>query len=202
MIEEEEDRELDELLSRLGKVECDPGFEERVMRRAQSRHRDFMRPGSRHGLAWAIGLALVATAIATFRLPSRIQPQTIRPVAQSRSGTSFGVRGTVQSVAIRDRIPAHRRLAMPTLVAPLEQEAAMAEQLGFPAPPMPLTDQERMLVRIAGRGEPNEFITLDVAMQDALEAMRDREYRKFFEDQQPLPATDEGTTTKQTGDGQ
>jgi hypothetical protein len=60
-------------------------------------------------------------------------------------------------------------------VARSEMEAA-----SFPAPPMPLTAQERLLMRIAHRVDPVEIATLDPkfrAMQDAEEKT---EFQKFF----------------------
>ena len=56
---------------------------------------------------------------------------------------------------------------------------AIAEQ-GFPAPPLPLTEQERLLVRLVHRNDPVELALLTPAAREA-DRQRDREQvRDFF----------------------
>jgi hypothetical protein len=61
----------------------------------------------------------------------------------------------------------------------------------FPAPSMPLTEQERLLLRIAHRGDPVELAMLDPAVRAARDAEEKADVTKFFE-----PATTEKSTTK------
>ena len=51
----------------------------------------------------------------------------------------------------------------------------------FPAPPMPLTDQEKLLLRVAHRGDPEELAMLNNEMRAKQEAEGKTEFQKFFE---------------------
>ena len=51
----------------------------------------------------------------------------------------------------------------------------------FPAPPMPLTDQEKLLLRVAHRGDPEELAMLNNEMRAKQEAQGKAEFQKFFE---------------------
>jgi|GEM_PF-859245 len=61
----------------------------------------------------------------------------------------------------------------------------------YPAPPMPLTEQEKLLLRIAHRGDPVELAMLDPAVRAERDAEEKADVTKFFE-----PATTEKSTTK------
>jgi hypothetical protein len=63
-----------------------------------------------------------------------------------------------------------------------EDSVALSEMraASFPAPPMPLTEQEKLLLRIAHRGDPVEVAMLD-PNQRSLEEMKEKaEYQSFF----------------------
>ena len=51
----------------------------------------------------------------------------------------------------------------------------------FPAPPMPLTEQEKLLLRIAHRGDPEELAMLNNEMRAKREADGQTEFQRFFE---------------------
>jgi hypothetical protein len=57
----------------------------------------------------------------------------------------------------------------------------------FPAPPMPLTEQEKLLLRIAHKGDPVELAMLDPAVRAARDAEEKADVTKFFE-----PSTTKG----------
>jgi hypothetical protein len=50
-----------------------------------------------------------------------------------------------------------------------------------PAPPLPLTEQERLLVRIAETGSPQEIALLNPEMRAKEEAKREAEFQRAFE---------------------
>jgi hypothetical protein len=50
----------------------------------------------------------------------------------------------------------------------------------FPAPPMPLTEQERLLLKIAHRGDPVEMAMLDPKIRAAREREEEAEVQRFF----------------------
>ncbi|RSL17669.1 hypothetical protein EDE15_3205 [Edaphobacter aggregans] len=51
----------------------------------------------------------------------------------------------------------------------------------FPAPPMPLTEQEKLLLRIAHRRDPEQLAMLNQELRDKREADSNAEFQKFFE---------------------
>jgi len=59
---------------------------------------------------------------------------------------------------------------------------AVSEMLApsHPAPPMPLTEQERLLLRIAHRGDPVQVAMLDPRMRAARDAEEGAEFQRFF----------------------
>jgi hypothetical protein len=61
----------------------------------------------------------------------------------------------------------------------------------FPAPPMPLTEQERLLLRIAHKAGPVELAMLDPIQRAARDAEEKADVKKFFE-----PSTTEQSATK------
>jgi hypothetical protein len=71
---------------------------------------------------------------------------------------------------------------------------AVSEMLtpSFPAPPMPLTEQEKLLLRIVHQGDPVEIAMLNPVLRDAQNREEEAEVKRFFE-----PPTAEPSTTKQ-----
>ena len=51
----------------------------------------------------------------------------------------------------------------------------------YPAPPMPLTEQEKLLLRIAHKGDPEELAMLNNEMRAKQEAEGKTEFQQFFE---------------------
>ena len=56
-----------------------------------------------------------------------------------------------------------------------------ARLASYPAPPMPLTKQERLLLRLAHNADPAEIAMLDPAVRAARDAEETAEFREFFE---------------------
>jgi hypothetical protein len=71
---------------------------------------------------------------------------------------------------------------------------ALSEMLApsHPAPPMPLTEQERLLLRIAHKGDPVEMAVLDPMLRAARDAEAQAEFQSFFG-----PTTIRQSTTEQ-----
>lgn len=82
-------------------------------------------------------------------------------------------------------------------VAHDNDSAALSEMRSdsFPAPPMPLTEQERLLLRVAHRADPVELAMLDPMQRAARDAEEKADVKKFFE-----PSTTEQSATNHKGD--
>jgi len=66
-----------------------------------------------------------------------------------------------------------------------------------PAPPMPLTEQEKLLLRIAHRGDQVEMAMLDPVLRSVNDAEERAEYLKFF-GQSTKPAAEQSATEQPT----
>ena len=77
-----------------------------------------------------------------------------------------------------------------------DESVAMEEMLAasHPAPPMPLTEQERLLLRIAHRGDPVELAMLDPMRRAARDVEEQTEFQRFFKPRTiEQPATEQPT---------
>jgi hypothetical protein len=63
-----------------------------------------------------------------------------------------------------------------------EDDVALSETraASFPAPPMPLTDQEKLLLRLAHKNDPVELATLDPKLRELQDAEDQAEFQRFF----------------------
>jgi hypothetical protein len=79
------------------------------------------------------------------------------------------------------------------------ESVAVEEMLAasHPAPPMPLTEQERLLLRIAHKGDPVELAMLDPLRRAARDVEEQTEFQRFFK-----PRTIEQPTIEQPAAGQ
>ena len=59
-------------------------------------------------------------------------------------------------------------------------EKARAESGSFPAPPLPLTDQERLLLRAAKRGDPPPVAVFEISVLPSRDAEETVEFAEFF----------------------
>jgi hypothetical protein len=82
---------------------------------------------------------------------------------------------------------------------PYSESVAVDEMLAAsrPAPPMPLTEQERLLLRIAHRGDPVELAMLDPLRRAALDVEEQTEFQRFFKPRTIEQPTTEQPTTEQ-----
>ncbi len=75
-----------------------------------------------------------------------------------------------------------------------------AEAASFPPPPLPLTDQERLLLRIARRRDPQQIAALDPIARERLDALDSAQFEQFFTP--PPPPPDPTPEPRPTGDPQ
>jgi hypothetical protein len=73
--------------------------------------------------------------------------------------------------------------------------------VSFPAPPEPLTEQEKLLLQIAHRRDPQEMAMLNPAVQAQQQAAEAAEYEEFFKPP-PLPPEDDPTTAIKNDKGE
>ena len=156
-----------------------------------------VRPAANRSLAWGVALAsvlaivLAVPAVRRFghvlgsaSAPSkRISGPVVASVpsaAPEMAGKSAHL--PFQPVTRSMRISKQEVNAQRAEVASESDSLAMYEMhaASHPAPPMPLTQQEKLLLRIAHRGDPIEFAELNPAQRDAQYAEEMAEVHRFF----------------------
>jgi hypothetical protein len=200
---DEIDRDIDQLLAGLRSATASPGMEGRILRAAADRAAETQAPKwwliqrrrpLRAASILTVGLACaVAFGVFVLRRPqlghSSTNPQRFAAMATPREALPL----SVPSAAGLTRTARHRKTDQPEAAefepAKLEQTthgnkpAAITES--FPAPPMPLTEQEKLLLRVAHRRDSANLAMLNPASQATLIASEQAQFEKFFS---PPPA--------------
>jgi len=115
------------------------------------------------------------TASANNTAPAQNPRPTATPVAESRATVCPSP--AVLRVRTSDHESAQRTL--------LVEASVDTTAPSHPAPPLPLTDQERGLVQIARTGDPKQLATINPETEAKLRAQETAEFDKFFS---PPPA--------------
>jgi len=189
-----DDREetLDRLLTSLGSVKVDADFEQRILRRVEAHQAPTQAQRSPRlpwtfGLASAIAAALIGAAI-LLHSGRRSGPPPMTARVESR---------VPQTASQAIRVPGRTRIVARQKAAQLPPDRGATMLVSFPAPEAPLTEQERLLLRIAHTGDPVEFAALNPERRASVEAADEAEYLKFFPPPSP-PIDDQQDQTNQT----
>jgi len=113
----------------------------------------------------------------------RLPPLSLGLVAKSPplQAPAAGPRSMRKS-GTQTRVPRVKDVSDPETVAEREMPA-----VNQPAPPMPLTEQERLLLRLVHAGDPVELAMLNPEMRAKQDAQSATEFREFFPPRPPLP---------------
>jgi hypothetical protein len=171
-----------------------------------------MPPGrfTARGLACGVALAgvvVLALAIPAMRRAGRVPehskidgahvkavPMTPSVIATGDGKRSSPVPGVGSSVRLgtMTKVTEAESVSAGDSAADSDDSVAMSEMQApsFPAPPMPLTEQERLLLRIARKVDPVEMAMLDPKVRALQDAEEKAEFQRFFGQtaRQPLPA--------------
>jgi hypothetical protein len=218
---------IERVLAGLRDVEAPDGMERRILdglearsaAQARSGWRRFMpmrlvMPRGRWELGWGpisratlAGVLVLAFAIPAMRRAGRapVRSKTdaagvkVAPTAPSVIATgnmerpSLGSGGRSRGTSDAPETGLVREAASDDSIALSETQAA-----SFPAPPMPLTEQERLLLRLVHKVGPVEIATLDPRVRAMQDAEEKEEFQRFF-GKQSLPAE---MTTGESATGQ
>jgi hypothetical protein len=175
------DRTIERLLAALRDAEPSAAMGRRILEALEAREGEASAPRWPRLRPVATWLA-AAVAIAGLLIIAVAIHQHRRAPADTRSrGTAPPVRRTnqpeavVQKASIAPRRPAKRGSRRPPVSAVPETQAA-----SFPAPPLPLTEQERLLLRLAHRRNPEDTAILNPALQAAQSAKATEQFQHFF----------------------
>ncbi len=202
------DEALEKVLAGLREVAAPEGMDRRVLERLEREAVDGRRPGWRWampvfarlpgGVRVAAGVAAVGVLgalMGVFGVHRAHGPEVARPVAAERM--EAGSRNQEASVPAPRLSPARGGLRRVSLRerrrgAPVREEDVLAlREMRAPsllAPPEPLTEQERLLVKLAHKGDPEELAMLSPEVRARRDAAGRAEVKRFFE-----PRTTGGT---------
>jgi len=181
---------IGQVLAGLRGTEASAGMERRILQaveeRASTRSTSMWRWSSWSSWGWGgtFAAALVicgVIAISTAKSHGPGQPEVrVVPVKAAPVTDSVRVAEDVQpvpAVTLRVRKPARRARFVDV------KDAASADMraVSYPAPPMPLTEQEKLLLRIAHKRDPEEVAMLNPQVRARQEAEGKVEFQQFFE---------------------
>jgi hypothetical protein len=181
------DETIERLLVGLRDAEPSAGMQRRVLMAMEAREpvasdspwRRLISPWLlRPAIAMSLACAVASLIVAITVHQPRHAPADVRSHA-----TRADVRQTAGPEAVAQQAPiVPRRVASPgSLRRPGEVSAVPETQAAsFPAPPLPLTEQERLLLRLAHRRDPEDTAILNPAVQAAQSAKATEQFQQFF----------------------
>jgi hypothetical protein len=163
------DRTIERLLAGLRDAEPPPGMHHRILDAMVARRATTHGPRRLLHLAAAMSLAC-ALAITIWVTHHRHTPTTLRSDTTHMDAPRTKPPKTVASITPREpHRPTSRVLLRPT------------QTPGFPAPPLPLTAQERLLLRLAHRNDAQDRNLLNPDAQAQQSAKATQQFQQFFE---------------------
>lgn len=170
------DPTIERLLAALRDAEPSAGIEGRILQAMEAREAQASTPFW-HGLrpvatSLASALVMIGLLIVAIhqhrRLPSETTSHRSPPAVQRTTQPQV----VAQQASIAPRRPGSHR--HPLSAVPETQVAS------FPAPPLPLTEQERLLLRLAHRRDPQDAAMLNPVAQAAQSAKATEQFQQFF----------------------
>jgi hypothetical protein len=170
------DRTIENLLAGLRDAEPPPGMHHRIL--------DAMvaRQATAHSSRWplrpALAISLACVLAVTMSLTGWVHHQP-RPIILSSHTTNVDVQKMKTTQAVAHKTPNERVRLKPTHA----REVAGPEEIqtaGFPAPPLPLTGQEKLLLRLAHRNDAQDMNLLNPDVQAEESANATQQFQQFF----------------------
>jgi len=193
---------IEKMLAGLRDAEAPAGMEHRILEALEDQASVQFRSGWRRlrpiwlperrgatvsfacGVAFA-GMLAVALVIPAIRrlghapTQAKMNSASVRPLPPTASA------GAATSVPVLPARPNMRWMASARRAGIVRDKDSAAvskrQEASFPAPPMPLTEQEKLLLRIAHKGDPVEVAELNPAVRAARDSEDKAEVKKFFE---------------------
>jgi hypothetical protein len=190
MSERQEER-IEAALDALRKARTPEGLEERVLAAVRVREEEgasrvtWGSAWARGGVAAALAVAVGMLVVGRHEVPAarRAAGGGVTHLEQAAVGDERRVAGLknapvggVPTAALVSGVRGARRSAVARRVA----AHSNAELQSYPAPAAPLTEEERLLLRIAHTGDPEELAMLDPVVREARDTEEKAEVQRFF----------------------
>lgn len=201
---------IEEVLAGLRDAEVPDGMERRILERLDERASMQSRSGWRRlrpiwltmperplmvrSLTWGVALAgifAIAVAVPAIRRLGHAPVQVPIPSEASSAAVTAAAPATSAAIATSPQVSlsgssvrSMRRTRVRGAVAVRDSDSAALDETraaSFPAPPLPLTDQERLLLRIVHKRDPVELAELNPVLRAARAEEDKREVQRFFE---------------------
>jgi hypothetical protein len=215
---ENPEKAIERVLEGLRDAEAPVGMERRIVEAV----RDRVAEGAGHGwlrrpiwletrrVGWGAGAVAVLVAVAmlyTMRrapdLPQR-RAVAVMPAGGSKVAVASGgpvLPGGTERQDGRERLGVSRVRRASARVVDDSNSIALGAA-NHPAPPMPLTEQERLLLRIVHKGDPVEMAMLDPMVRAARNVEERTEFQRFFGEATSAQPTAGESKTEQPAAGQ
>jgi hypothetical protein len=182
------DEAIGQVLAGLRDVDAPIGMERRVLDAVQDRAS--VKSARMPPWVWGTALAcamVTCVAISIVYRAARVPVQSngssvpavvVPKVALEAATKNVSPVLTAQSVRSKTNVKVKRA----KVVRDGDTAALRAMQAAsFPAPPMPLTEQEKLLLRVVHHRDPEELAMLNQEMRDKREEDNNAEFQRFFE---------------------
>jgi hypothetical protein len=178
---------IERLLAGLRDAEPQPGIEHRILEAMQARETvasvpfwNRLRPQTLPAFAiWLVTALAITGAFVAIALHQRW-----RVPADSSHPSTLAVRQESPAEAITQPAPVPARRPASRVWSKHSRTAVPVSDLqaaGFPAPPLPLTEQEKLLLRLAHGRDPEDTAILNPAAQAAQSARANEQFQQFFQ---------------------
>lgn len=181
------DRTIERLLAGLRDAEPSAGIERRILEAMGAREAAsaplWRRLSSMPLPAVATSLASAMAIAGALIIAIAVRQHWSAPADTRSHANTAAMRRTAQPEAVTRKAPiAPRRPASRvSLKHPGSVPAVPETQVAsFPAPPLPLTEQEKLLLRLAHRRNPEDTAILNPAVQAAQSAKATEQFQQFF----------------------
>lgn len=177
---------IERLLAGLRDAEPQPGIEHRILEAMQARETvasvpywKRLQPQTFPAFAiWLASALAITAALAAIALDQRW-----RIPADSSPAPTLAIRQERPAELITQKAPAPARRTVSRVWSKHSRTVTAVPDLqtaSFPAPPLPLTDQEKLLLRLAHRRDPEDTAILNPAAQAAQSAKANEQFQQFF----------------------
>jgi hypothetical protein len=180
---------IERVLAGLRDTEAPAGLERRILSAVENRASRPRQSARVWPVAFGSAFAAIIVAAAVVAIKHRPSPPPAHaskpPIRQASSSTPLVAATQHQSSRFVPHAPAAPAQGNGDSAA---DSLAMAEMLApsLPEPPMPLTEQERLLLQMVHAGDPEELASLDSNLQHMLEARDKAEFERFFPTPPPI----------------
>ena len=190
------EQDLNHLLRTLGSVQPDQAFIERTLRAVETRQtspspRANLWPGLAFAATCAIALAISVTLFPHYGRPGYDPPTAAFAIHSISVPLNAAQRVPSQSSPVAGSKPAKAPQFVTASTQAQEQDPAYAPSML--APPLPLTEQERLLIRATRREGLTELAMLNPDELTKREAADDAQFNQFFPPPAKLPDDHQAT---------